>query len=166
MNRTTKSFAGLTGLALAVGAAYLFDPENGARRRSALGKQCKSTAERLNARTRVMGHDLSNRYHDASARVRTWFNPARRADDTLTKQVRMGLWREISTSRNIGVFAHDGQVILHGHVPAHEHQRVLQVVASMQESWVLRITSGRTQKACHRHPAGGCDEATTSCGTA
>jgi gas vesicle protein len=132
MNRATKTVAGMTGVALAAAAIYLFDPDNGKRRRSELGTRCKSAARRINDESHKLGHQISDRYHNAETRVSSWFDKRSRADGALARRVRVDLWREVPGLRGVGVIAHDGQIILHGDVPPQEHQHVLQVVGAVE----------------------------------
>jgi hypothetical protein len=133
MNKTiSRSFAGLTGVALAAGAIYLFDPEKGKTRRAQLGEQCKSAARRLNDGTHGLGDQISHQYRGASARVSSWFNARSRADASLGRRVRIELFRAMRDSSGVGVIAHDGTVILHGEVPPQQHKQILQIVSGVE----------------------------------
>lgn len=133
MNKSiSRSLAGLTGVALAAGAVYLFDPKKGKRRRSQLGEQCKTAARRVSDGTHHLGDEISSRYHGASTRVSSWFSSRARADAGLARRVRIDLWRSMKDSSGIGVIAHDGTVILHGEILPHQHKEVLQVVANTE----------------------------------
>ena len=132
MNRATKSmFAGIGGLALAVPLIYLFEPKGGPKRRETLGAQYDKTKSRLEAATRRTREQLSDQYHSASARAKSWLANRTRPDATLASTVRMNLWRAVPPLTGIGVVAHNGEVILHGDVLAQEHDRVLQLVRSV-----------------------------------
>jgi hypothetical protein len=133
MNKSiSRSLAGVTGIALAAGAIYLFDPRKGKARRARIGEQCKSAAHRLNDGTHHLGDEISERCRGASSRVSAWFNPHSRADAGLARRVRIDLWRTLKSSSGIGVIAHDGTVILHGEVPPQQHKQVLQTVAATE----------------------------------
>ncbi len=132
MNNATKSIAAsLAGIAVVASATYLFDPENGRQRRSELSDRCRSAAARFNERRRVVGDDLSHRYHALSARAQSWFERDSTSDAALAKRVRTALWRAMPNAAKVGVVAHHGQVILHGDVLAHEHERVLQIARAV-----------------------------------
>lgn len=133
MNKSlSRSLAGLTGIALASGAIYLFDPKNGQRRRAQIGEQCRSAARRISDGTHHLGDEISSRYQGAQTRLSGWFNPRARADSGLARRVRIELWRVMKDSSAIGVIAHDGTVILHGEVMPNQHKQVLQVVSSVK----------------------------------
>jgi hypothetical protein len=133
MNKSiSRSLAGLTGLAMAAGAVYLFDPKQGKRRRAEISGQCKSAARRISDGTHHLGDEISSRYHGASTRVSSWFSSRARADAGLARRVRIDLWRAMKDSSGIGVIAHDGTVILHGEIPPHQHKQVLQVVSATE----------------------------------
>jgi len=132
MNTATKStIAGISSLALAVRLVYLLDPDNGRQRRAALGAQCGKAVDQLKARTQETREQLSDRYHSAYARARSWLTSRRRQDETLSSTIRMNLFRAVPPLNRVGVVAHNGEVILHGDVLAQEHDRVLQIVGSV-----------------------------------
>ncbi len=133
MNKAiSRSLAGLSGIALAAGAVYLFDPKKGQSRRAQISEQCKSAARRISDGTHDLGDEISERYHGASTRVSSWFDSRSRADRGLARRVRIDLWRAMSKLPDIGVIAHDGTVILHGEVLSQHHKQVLQVVAAVE----------------------------------
>lgn len=132
MNNVTRSLAALTGVAITVGTAYLFDPDSGADRRSRLGSQFKKAGGKINERSREARDGLSHRYHQASARAVSWYDARKSPDNALARRVRIDLWRTVAHPAAIGVIAHDGAVILHGDVLASEHEQVLKVVRSVQ----------------------------------
>jgi BON domain len=132
MNRTlSRSLTGLTGVALAAGAIYIFDPDKGPSRRAQIGERYKSAARKVSAGTHDLGDQLSHRYRGASARVSSWFNTRSRADAALGRRVRIDLFRALKDSTGIGVIAHDGTVILHGEVLPQQRKQVLQVVSGV-----------------------------------
>lgn len=133
MNKAiSRSLAGLTGVALAAGTVYLFDPKKGKSRRAQISEQCKSAARRISDGTHHLGDEISERYYGASTRVSSWFDTRARTDRGLARRVRIDLWRALDKSSGIGVIAHDGTVILHGEVLPHQHKHVLQVVSAVE----------------------------------
>ncbi|HTU60630.1 MAG TPA: BON domain-containing protein [Polyangiales bacterium] len=116
------------GIAVAVGLAYLFDPDNGKQRRSRLGSQCRNAASRLNERSHAIRDKMSNRYRGASARAISWYDTRKNPDRDLERRVRMELARSVPHPGSIGVIAHDDVVILHGRVVEGEHAQVLNCV--------------------------------------
>lgn len=128
MNTLSRSLAGLSGIAVAVGLAYLFDPDNGKQRRSRLGSQYRNAASRINERSHALRDQLSNRYRGASARAISWYDSRKNPDRDLMRRVRMEVARSIPHPGTIGVIAHDNTVILHGHVVESEHEEVLKCV--------------------------------------
>jgi hypothetical protein len=132
MSNVTKPALALAGLALAAGSVYLFDPDNGKRRRAVAGEKCRSTFKKLDEGSHTLRDELTHRYKDAASRARSWFNSGDRSDAALARHVRLDLWRAIENSRRIGVVVHEGDVILHGDVVAADHERVLQIVRSVE----------------------------------
>jgi gas vesicle protein len=132
MNRPSQVLAALSGIAITAATAYLLDPDNGKRRRSQLGDRCKSTAKQLNDRAHKIGDDIKHQYKGASVRARSWLSSDDRKDSALARRVKIDLWRAVPDTEKVGVIAHDGEIILHGHVLASEHDHVLNVVRAVE----------------------------------
>jgi gas vesicle protein len=132
MNTTSKTAAGIAGVALAATAIYLFDPKKGKERRAELGGRCRSAGRRIADGSQKLGSQISDRYHAGQMRVSSWFDRTSREDATLARRVRMDLWRKVPGLKGVGIIAHEGQIILHGYVPPGEHQHVLQVVGGVE----------------------------------
>jgi hypothetical protein len=132
MNTATKStIAGISGLAVAVPLMYLLDPDNGRRRRAALGAQCNKAMSQIKTRAQETGSGLSSRYQGAAARAKSWLSSRERPDAALASTVRMNLRRAVPPLTGVGVIAHHGEIILHGDVLAQEHDRVVHLVRSV-----------------------------------
>jgi hypothetical protein len=152
MNRPSQVLAALSGIAITAAGAYLLDPDNGKRRRAQLGDRCKSTAKQLNDRAHRIGGDIKHQYKGASARARSWLSSDNRKDNALARRVKIDLWRAVPDTGNVGVIAHDGEIILHGHVLASEHDHVLNVVRSVEG--VRNVSDHLSERAEIAQPAG------------
>lgn len=112
---------------MAFGAAlmYLFDPQQGRRRRAMLRDQFVA----FNYSTRYRAADAGSYvYNRAAGRARQLKAAAQRvyegdqdvSDETLVARVRSALGRHVSHAGSINVTANDGLVVLSGPVLAHE----------------------------------------------
>ena len=129
MNTVTRS---LLGVALAAGAMYMFDPDNGHRRRVLLRDRCARTAKRLELRTRDARHEVSHQVHDLASKARTQLARRKMSDKALLKQARAAIARASSHPEMIASTVHDGHVYLRGDVLTYEHQHLLDEMRSLE----------------------------------
>lgn len=133
MKAVTKSVGGsLIGIAVAAGAVYLFDSENGPRRRERLRASCADSARRLNEATRPARDDIAHRFDVLMARPRAWFGRSTEGDVGVSMRVKRALARERARAgKKIGAVVHRGNVILHGDIAPEQRENVLRVVRAV-----------------------------------
>jgi uncharacterized membrane protein len=133
MNPVAKALVrSAVGITVTAGMAYVCDPDSGQRRRQALGERCASTAKRIGDDARITRHDLTQRLNAVSSRAKAAFARNKSSDISLSKRVRVAIWRAVPHPGTIKVVAHDGHVILYGDVFPREHEHVVQVVRSVE----------------------------------
>jgi uncharacterized membrane protein len=116
-------------LAAGIGAAvmYLFDPQNGRRRRALLRDQTVHMRRLARDASRVTVRDLAGRGAGIVALVSRRLNGGREtaSDDALTDRVRARLGRVVSHPHAVHVTSRDGRVTLSGPILATEVARLL-----------------------------------------
>jgi len=124
----------LAGLGLGAGWMYLFDPEQGRRRRALLADQATSLVNDANDWLDKAWRDLEHRAEGQLAEITSMFAPAREEvpDELLVRRVRAKLGHYTSHPRSIEVAAHDGRVTLEGPILADELQPVVSAVSSVR----------------------------------
>jgi osmotically-inducible protein OsmY len=114
--------------AAGLGAAlmYLFDPDNGRRRRAVLKDKSVSYARELQAREDALVRQTLHHVQGALATIRGRVTPAEPVDDdVLTERVRAALGHVIPDAKAIEVKVRDGCVILKGPVIPEEIEEIV-----------------------------------------
>jgi CBS domain-containing protein len=129
-----KAMAMCRGAAIGAGLTYLFDPRQGARRRSLLRDACVRLCNETQHTFDVTRRDLNNRLQGIKAEMSSYFggsSSARVSDEQLKARIRSQLGRVCSHPRAIEVDVQDGQATLRGPILAAEAQRVFDRVRSV-----------------------------------
>jgi hypothetical protein len=125
----------LTGIALGVAGAFVFDPQQGRRRRALLRDKMVHSVRQGRDFADAASQDLRARAQGAAARMRT-LRGEPITDGVLVSRVRAKLGRYVSHRRAIHVTAQGGVVTLTGDVIASEHNglvRALRLVPGVQD---------------------------------
>jgi len=124
-------FLPIAGLALGAAGMYLFDPEQGRRRRALVRDQATSRTRRLRRSAQGTLHDLRNRARGARHK---WGGMRRDEipDRVLTERVRSKIGRHSAHPRPIEVWARSGTVELRGPVLDSECDQLLRIVRRMR----------------------------------
>ena len=122
----------LTGAAVGMAIAYLFDPNRGTRRRALAMDQMRRASRKTRDAVDATMRDVSNRTAGVVAATRGRFAPDEVDDVTLLERVRAKLGRACSHPRAIEVEALDGTVTLRGPILASELERVLATTAAVR----------------------------------
>jgi hypothetical protein len=131
--KMTRTIGTLGLFGLGAGVMYLLDPDYGRARRAHLRDKCihlskvtKHTAERKY-------RDWSNRAGGLWMRTRRVFRPEHGLiDDILIARVRSELGHVVQHPHDVQVSAHEGRIILSGHVPVRELGRLLVAVHAVR----------------------------------
>jgi hypothetical protein len=122
----------LIPIALGAGAAFLFDPQQGRRRRALIRDRVVRTTREAREFRDAASQDLRARAQGLSSRMRA-LRGGPVTDDILAARVRAKLGRHVSHPHAIHVTAQNGYITLTGDILASEHGRLLQA---------LRLVSG------------------------
>lgn len=104
----------LAGVGLGIAAAYLLDPDGGARRRSLIGDKFTSATYRIPRVAQSKAQDVSNRARGIWARAMRLFSTDIPSDQVVEARVRTNLGRVVSSPQAITVTARDGCITLDG----------------------------------------------------
>ncbi len=115
----------LSGLGIGAAIMYLFDPTHGRARRGRLLARVQSTALDLDDTVERVAHDLAHRARGRFAVLRANLVEEQVSDDVLTERVRARLGHLVSYPHAIEVAASDGVVVVRGHCPAKEIDRLI-----------------------------------------
>jgi hypothetical protein len=120
----------LAGVAAGAAGMYLFDPQQGRRRRAVLRDQVRSRARRLGDAASVAARDLRNRAQGTVIEVQRWssMQEGEVPDRVLGARVRARIGRSVAHPRAIKVETSMGRVILRGAVLTREHPALLRAV--------------------------------------
>src|SRR5689334_22537905 len=121
----------LLGLALGATSAFLFDPQQGARRRALLRDKVTRTVNEGREFADAARKDLRQRAQGIAAQARSLRGGAV-ADEVLVERVRAKLGRYSSHPGAIGVTAHEGRVALIGDTLATEVAMLCDAVRSVR----------------------------------
>jgi hypothetical protein len=119
------------GAALGCAAMYLFDPQEGKRRRARIADK------RIRAQNRVLRvvdkgkRDLTNRVGSVAGRARSLLAGATPDDRVLAERVRAKMGRYVGHPGAIDVSATRGCVVITGSILAHEHHDLINAVAEV-----------------------------------
>ena len=122
----------VTGAAVGMAIAYLFDPNRGTRRRALAMDQMRRASRKTRDAVDATMRDVSNRTAGVVAATRGRFAHDEVDDVTLLERVRAKLGRACSHPRAIDVEALDGAVTLRGPILANELERVLATTAAVR----------------------------------
>jgi osmotically-inducible protein OsmY len=122
----------LTGAAVGMAIAYLFDPNRGTRRRALAMDQMRRATRKTRDAVDATMRDVSNRTAGVVAATRGRFAHDEVDDVTLRERVRAKLGRACSHPGAIEVEAVDGAVTLRGPILASELERVLATTAAVR----------------------------------
>ena len=129
MDRTVNLLA---GLGLGAGLMYLFDPQQGRRRRALLEDKITRAMNETGDVLCKAGRDLRQRAQGTAAEARSLFTSEDVTDRRLAARVRSKIGRYISHPRAIEVAVNDGRVTLSGPILAHEVDGLLGAVRSVR----------------------------------
>ncbi|HEX2830815.1 MAG TPA: BON domain-containing protein [Burkholderiales bacterium] len=121
----------LIGAALGGAAMYLFDPQQGRRRRARI------MDKGVRAQTRTLHlvdkgkRDLANRAGSIGGRARSLFHRREPGDRVVAERVRARMGRYVAHPGAIEVSATRGCVVLTGSVLAHEHNELIAAIAEV-----------------------------------
>jgi uncharacterized membrane protein len=125
-------FLSVAGAAVGAAAMYMFDPDQGKRRRALLRDQLISGASHLDDAVGVIARDFTHRVQGIAALARSAMTEEQVSDQVLTERVRSKLGRIVSHPRAIDVKVEQGRVSLGGPVLAHEYRDLLEGVRSVR----------------------------------
>ena len=119
--------------AVGIGAAamYLFDPQQGKRRRAMLRDQCNHLMHSTQRTIDVTRRDLQNRWQGCVAEFQGALHQEPATDEKLVARVRSKLGRAVSHPSAIEVTANNGTITLSGPVLAHEVQSLVRCVSTV-----------------------------------
>lgn len=123
-----RARAWITGAAVGAGVAYLFDIDQGRRRRARLRDKAVHAAHKGRHGADTLVHDMDNRAHGLLASLTSLFRPGPCPDEVLHSRVRSQLGRLVSHPASIAVDVDNGHVILSGPVLAPEVEHLLERV--------------------------------------
>lgn len=122
----------LTGIAVGVAAALVFDPDRGARRRALVRDKVVRAGRRAADALDTTVRDVTNRTRGMTAETVGWMTESPVDDARLLERVRARLGRACSHVRAIDVDVREGQVTLRGPVLANEVEAVLSAAAAVR----------------------------------
>jgi osmotically-inducible protein OsmY len=125
---TGQLFTALGCIALGVGAMYLLDPTDGARRRTTLRDKFLSGFGKLGRSIDGVTKDLFNRASGLKHEATSYLSREDVDDRVLVERVRAGLGHCVANINNIVVESHNGRVIVSGPVQASEVDGLLKCV--------------------------------------
>jgi hypothetical protein len=134
MNRQSLKSLGTASLGAGLGAGlmYLLDPTGGRRRRAMARNKAVHTYHLGSDALRRSTRDLGNRSRGLAAEVRSRLRrEGETPDAVLHERVRATLGHCVANPGAIHVEAHDGHVILEGHVLAAEVDRLLREIGTL-----------------------------------
>lgn len=125
-------FSFVVALLSGVGLMYLFDPQEGKRRRALLRDQWVKFQNQAQSTAEATQKQLENRAQGMTAETRSRLENTPVSDETLVARVRSELGRVVSHPGAVDVSARGGRVTLRGNILADEVSRVMQAVRMVQ----------------------------------
>ncbi|MGH7768321.1 MAG: SRPBCC family protein [Candidatus Binatia bacterium] len=122
----------LSGLGLGAAFMYVFDPQQGRRRRALARDKALRARHKLADAVGTTSRDLKNRAQGLAAEARSLLSREQPRDEVLAYRVRSKLGFLVSHPSAIDVDVQDGTVILSGPVLKHEVDRLLKGVGAMR----------------------------------
>src|SRR5262249_5827800 len=132
MNAPMTRLMGIGWLGLGAGLMFIFDPDQGRRRRALARDQMAHAARVLKRATSATSRELTHRVYGALAESGKFFRREEISDDVITERVRARIGRSVSHPHAVSVTVNDGHVSLSGPVLAHEAPRLLSGVSSVR----------------------------------
>lgn len=129
MNRPLIS---ISSVALGAGLMYLFDPNQGRRRRAMLADQCNHLIRQSRLELDRGLRDARNRAQGVVAELRSAVSRQAIADDVLVERIRSKLGRCVTQPSAIRVAANQGRVTLTGPVRASESDGLVGAIERMR----------------------------------
>jgi hypothetical protein len=120
-----KALTLLKGIGIGAGLMYLFDPEQGRRRRALARDQVVHTMHAMNDIVDEGVRDFTNRVNGTVAEMRRVLKKECVPDDVLVARVRSEMGHVVSNAKAIEVEASHGIVTLRGSVPSSEVDSLL-----------------------------------------
>lgn len=115
MNRPmNRAMSIMTGAGLGLGLMYLFDPQEGDRRRALVRDQLARLRNKTRDATGATARDVRHRARGVVAEIRGRFTEGQVDDGVLAERVRSKLGRVVSHPRALDVTATQGRVTLSG----------------------------------------------------
>jgi osmotically-inducible protein OsmY len=121
---------------------YLFDPQQGRRRRALVRDKATSWTGRTANRARQKGRYLGNKAYGVAAAMRSRMSGEQPTDEQLCARVRSEMGRWIGDAGSIDVHASNGHVTLRGPIaPGQREQFIANVVIQDQPGGTLGTES-------------------------
>ena len=143
MNTALRSW--MCGVGVGATAAFLLDPDRGARRRAMIRDRVVRTGHKTRDAFGATRRDLGNRFGGAMAEARAMFGSDTPDDRALGARVRSELGRVASHPRAIDVDAVNGVIVLSGDVPASEVASIISAITGIRG--VSRVHDNMTAHA-------------------
>src|SRR5262245_6050211 len=120
----------VTGVGIGLGAMYLFDPDQGVRRRALARARIARLRHDVAESLRRSGIDLGNQLRGSVAKARGALVPDHPTDPLLVERIRAKLGHHTTHPRAIAVEVHDGRVTLAGPILRDEVHGVLRAAGT------------------------------------
>lgn len=146
--RRTGSCALLTGITLGAGLMYLWDFDNGRRRRAAAKDKLASLARRSGSAVAGAARDARNRAQGLTHKIANRISHDEATGTLLAERIRARMGRLVSNPSAIDVSVFDGRVVLEGSVLASEADALLREVTRARgvahvDDRLTRLDSGQ-----------------------
>lgn len=128
MGRLAKIF---TGIVAGAGLMYLFDPQQGSRRRSYTWDKTKKAVRQGGTRAAALGRDVAHRTKGVVVETARKLRSEKVSDETLENRVRAEMGHHVANAACIEVEAKNGRVTLRGVILEHEVDGLLSAVRSV-----------------------------------
>ena len=138
------------GLGLGALAAYLLDPNAGARRRAAFSDQARSAARGSGRRGLKVLRHTRNQLEGALANATAFFTPVGPASDRkLAERIRSRLGHVAQHLEKLELDVHRGDVLVRGELQEQEIQPLLRTIASTRG---VRTVTDQIERAGETQP--------------
>ena len=119
------------GLGLGAGLMYMFDPDQGNRRRALVRDQAMHLLNEAEGAVNSTSQDLNNRIHGVKAEFESLVTNKEISDEVLAERIRAKMGRLISHPGAVAVTVDEGHVTLKGPILAYQAPYLLAAVNSM-----------------------------------
>jgi osmotically-inducible protein OsmY len=120
------------GFGLGISAMYIFDADNGRRRRALLRDRFVHVAKVASRTISGLTQGVTNRTRGLISETGSRFSRAEVSDEVLTERVRSEMGHATHHANAVEVMAHHGHITLSGSIPADEADSLLARVASVR----------------------------------